>query len=693
MVYGNNDRQLEEEIVSLREKLALIEEQHRHTEQEMHEHLHFLQVLLDSIPTPIFYKDTNCIYIGCNRAFGEYLGLSKDQIIGKTVYDVSPADLADLYHKADTQLFEQGGVQTYESQVKHSDGTIRDVVFNKAVFRDIEGKVAGIIGTITDITELKQAEKGMQKALDEMEKRVAERTAELARSNDTLYREVQMRRKVEEILRQSEEKYRNMVESLGEWIWEVDTSMKFRYVSPKAVDITGYEPYEMEGRMPFEFMPEWERSRVKPLFEDLFHNKKPLLLMQNVIKHRNGNLVYLEVSGSPLFDDQGNFRGYLGIGRDITQRKHIEEERMKLADHIKMLLQSTDEGMYGINTDGLCTFINRSASRMLGYHHTEVLGKSMHNLIHYRHPDGRPYPVEDCCIDRAFKNGVGCRVNNEVFWRKDGTPIPVEYSSYPVINHGVITGAVVTFSDITERKKYEEALKESKAETDLYIDLMSHDINNMNQIALTYLEMAIEKLRSEGTISGCDRILLSKPYEMINSSSGLIGNVSKLQRVRAGDYKLAPVDIGSILEEIKAQNMSIMGRKISINLNYDTSQKYCVTANELLKDVFYNLVTNAIKHSTGEITIDIGINRTFERRNEQYTVTIADNGPGITDELKSRIFGRMQRGPTKSGGTGLGLFLVHSLVRMFHGRVWVEDRVPEDYSKGSKFVVQLPVYK
>jgi two-component system cell cycle sensor histidine kinase/response regulator CckA len=120
--------------------------------------LRSLQVLLDAIPAPIFYKDAKGIYRGCNVAFERYLGLSREQIVGKSVYDISPKDLADIYYRADQALFDQPGVQTYETNVAYADGVRRDVTFYKATFLGPDGALGGLVGTILDITERKRAE-------------------------------------------------------------------------------------------------------------------------------------------------------------------------------------------------------------------------------------------------------------------------------------------------------------------------------------------------------------------------------------------------------------------------------------------------------------------------------------------------------------------------------------------------------
>ncbi|MBI3951054.1 MAG: PAS domain S-box protein [Acidobacteria bacterium] len=140
------------------------------------------------------------------------------------------------------------------------------------------------------------------------------------------------------------------------------------------------------------------------------------------------------------------------------ERRRAEAERVRLAKDIQLLLESTDEGIYGIDLEGGCTFINRSAAEILGYERTEVLGKHMHSLIHHSRKDGSLYPAEECPIYAAFGTGRACCVDNEVFWRRNGRCFPVEYSSYPIVEEGSVKGAVITFTDIAERKRAEEAL-------------------------------------------------------------------------------------------------------------------------------------------------------------------------------------------------------------------------------------------
>ena len=131
-------------------------------------------------------------------------------------------------------------------------------------------------------------------------------------------------------------------------------------------------------------------------------------------------------------------------------------------DPLALLLASTGEGIYGVDLDGLCVFINPAGARLIGYEPDEVRGRNMHELTHHARPDGSAYPEHECPIFNAFRQGLPCRIDSEVFWRRDGTAFPVEYSSHPIVEAGRVLGAVVTFVDITERRRAADALQRAK---------------------------------------------------------------------------------------------------------------------------------------------------------------------------------------------------------------------------------------
>ncbi len=249
---------------------------------------------------------------------------------------------------------------------------------------------------------------------------------------------------------------------------------------------------------------------------------------------------------------------------------------------------------------------------------------------------------------------------------------------------GQIIGYFAFVTDITDRKRYEADLVRAKKDAELYLDLMSHDIRNMNQIGIGFLELALERLYldSEGSM------LIRKPLEAMLNSSHLIDNVKKIRRADTGQALLERIDLGEALDDVVRDYAGIADRDARIE--YTPVYGCYVMANPLLKDVFANLISNAFKHSTGPLTVCVKVSPVDRNGARYYRVVVEDNGPGIPDELKRVIMDSAYRVRTKTGGRGLGLYLVKTLVEGFNGTIAVEDRVPGDRSQGTRATVLLP---
>ena len=140
-------------------------DEHKAAQEQFRDQLLFLQQLMDAIPNPVYYKDTNGVYQGCNEALTKFLGISKNDFVGKTVFGMVPRQLAEEHQRKDCELLEHGGIQIYESPVKAANGTTRHILFHKSVFRDPLDRILGIIGTLVDLTEREQAEKALHEAI------------------------------------------------------------------------------------------------------------------------------------------------------------------------------------------------------------------------------------------------------------------------------------------------------------------------------------------------------------------------------------------------------------------------------------------------------------------------------------------------------------------------------------------------
>lgn len=245
--------------------------------------------------------------------------------------------------------------------------------------------------------------------------------------------------------------------------------------------------------------------------------------------------------------------------------------------------------------------------------------------------------------------------------------------------------------DIRESQQKTEAARdqaeEEKSRAELYVDIMGHDINNLNQTALASLEL----LGMDTELTDEQRELASNAITSISGSAGIIDNVRKIQKITGEEVHLEDVDIDEMIRKCIAESPRPQGKKVVIN--YSSRHGMIIKGTPLLKEVFCNIIGNSIKYSGSEVTVDIDTQRITEPGKSYYEVAIADNGYGITDEVKPRIFRRFERGTTKAHGKGLGLYIVKMLVERFGGSVEVQDRVPGDYKKGAKFVVRLPAAK
>lgn len=173
-------------------------------------------------------------------------------------------------------------------------------------------------------------------------------------------------------------------------------------------------------------------------------------------------------------------------------------------ERLDLIVESTGEGMFGVDMQGNCIFINRAAAQMTGYTQDEALQRNMHQLIHHTHKDGRHYPVEECPIFHAFSHGLPCHIEDEVLWRKDGTSFQAEYTSHPIIERlpdgqELILGAVATIKDITERKQAEAMLKRARDELELRVKERTAELSSaladLRQLT-AYLETVRESERT-----------------------------------------------------------------------------------------------------------------------------------------------------------------------------------------------------
>ena len=354
--------------------------------------------------------------------------------------------------------------------------------------------------------------------------------------------------------------------------------------------------------------------------------------------------------------------------------------------------------MYGIDINGGCTFINKAGALILGGKPEDFLGKEMHSLVHHKKPNGDAFPVEECPIYKSSRSGDGCRIDDEVFWRLDDEPVPVEYSSFPLKDeNGEREGAVITFNDITARlrsqhdmqlaKEAAETANESKSQ---FLANMSHELRTPLNAVIMYSELLAEEAEDENVP---DFI----PDLMKIRSAGkhlleLVNGVLDVSKVEAGKMELfaEEFNIANLINEVVTTVQPLIEKnnnEVEIKIESDVSTMTGDVTK--LRQVLFNLLSNASKF-TSNGKIRLGVSR--DAPEEKIIFKVADTGIGMTKEETDRLFQPFMQADSstnrKFGGTGLGLAIIKRFTDLMQGDVSVESVKDQ----GTTFTVIMPEY-
>jgi PAS domain S-box-containing protein len=388
---------------------------------------------------------------------------------------------------------------------------------------------------------------------------------------------------------------------------------------------------------------------------------------------------------------------YALLLRNLNARQRAAEIQERLAAANRQLLESTGEGIYGLDLEGRCTFLNRAAARMLHRTPADVLGQSMHPLTHHTRPDGSPYPAEECPIYRVSRNGQGGKVDNEYFWRADGTCFPVEYTAYPIIEAGQLRGSVVSFTDITLRKQAEDDLREAKAAAETanvaksrFLANMSHELRTPLNAVILYSELLQEEAEDRGVaefIPDLDKIRTAGKHLL-----SLVNSVLDLSKIEAGkmELHLESFEVEKMVEEV-AGTVQALVQKRSNTLEADCAPEVGVMHADLTKvrQVLFNLLSNASKFTeNGSVRLQVGRER--EGEHDWIVFRVMDTGIGMTAAQMAGLFRPFAQADAsttrKYGGTGLGLTISKRFCELMGGDLTVAS----ESGQGSVFTARLP---
>jgi PAS domain S-box-containing protein len=369
--------------------------------------------------------------------------------------------------------------------------------------------------------------------------------------------------------------------------------------------------------------------------------------------------------------------------------RRAEAELQRALRQNELLLTSAGEGIYGVDAQGLTTFVNPAASAMLGWEPEELIGEPHHALIHHTRADGSPYPAEACPIYAAYRDGAVHRGDEELFWRKDGTSFPVAYTSTPIEENGHLLGAVATFRDITRQKEAQTALQKANAELkasnealDTYAHTVAHELKNFLSRVVGYAELLEHDLNqlNEDQIKQAAHLIAENGYQMASTTDAmlLLAQVRKQEEI-----KVAPLDMATLVGNARQQLAPLIEKhqaQIKIPETWPPALGYA----PWVEKVWVNYLSNAIKYGGTPPRITLG----GRVKNHHARFWVRDNGPGMTQEEQTALFTpfkRIYRGHAK--GHGLGLSIVRRIVTRLNGAVGVESSP----GGGSTFWFTLPL--
>src|SRR5580658_841133 len=336
--------------------------------------------------------------------------------------------------------------------------------------RNAEGKPERLLAVSRDITEHKRNEKALREA------------------------HLQVGR--------SEERWRSVFENSAIGVALTDLQGRFIGANPVYQKMVGYSEEELRALSFLDLTHPDYREANWTLAGELLEGKRRQFQIEKQYRRKDGSSVWVSNNVSLVPGTETMPQFIMALSEDITERKRAEEALHKSEERVRLILDSTAEGIFGCDSEGTCLFCNPAAVRLLGYDDTsELMGKNMHALEHHTRADGTPYPIEECPIYVGFQNGLGVHRDDEVYWRKDGTCFPVEFWSHPIFRESRTIAAVMTFVDITERKQAEEALRKSEQLNRSLLDINNAIITNLTEEAL--LRSISEAVRASVSFDRC----------------------------------------------------------------------------------------------------------------------------------------------------------------------------------------------
>ncbi|HWQ48477.1 MAG TPA: PAS domain-containing protein [Methanosarcina sp.] len=620
------------EYTEVNEKLVHEVMERRKIENELQNSVQFLETLLDSIPSPVFQRDLNEIYVNCNESFArQIMGLPKKEVIGGSFREFQkrvPKELAEIYLKDDRSLIEKKGSNYYETKVVCADGVHRDFLFHKATYQDILGNVTGVVGVMLDITQRKAAEKTSRK---------------------------------------SEEKYRIAAEQTGQIVYDYNTKTQEVDWAGAIAELTGYNYEEFQKISPeiwLEHIHPDDREKVIEKLR-LFFESGERLREEFRFRRKDGNYIYVEDRGVLLRDEEGSAYRLIGVMKDITKLKLASKKLRESEEQYRSFMKNFRGIAFQGDLDFKLILLEGSVEEIAGYREKDFIsGKVSWQQIVL--PEDWKKLVNN---NERLKNDPLLIIEHEYRIRHRDGKIKwvreiVQNISDPTGKKRILNGAIY---DITGQKEAEEAPRKVE---EIRKKEIHHRIKNNLQIISSLLELQAERFS--------EKEVLEAFRESQNRVSTMAIIHEELYRSRNSEI----LDFSEYLQKLTADLLrSYNIRKEDIKMCLDIEEIFLGMDTAVPLGIIINeLISNSLKHAfpqgrKGEIQIKIcrteenienksisnSTNNTCAKssvnKSSQYSLVVSDNGLGFPEDLDLR------------NTDSLGLQLVNILVEQLEGTI------------------------
>jgi PAS domain S-box-containing protein len=500
------------------------------------------------------------------------------------------------------------------------------------------------------------------------------------------FRDVTAATRAQQALERSEEKYRSLIGNAPAVLWTADAQGRITFVSPNVIALDGHTADEVCGGGKDGWL-----ARVHPDDQKVVARAYAGLFAHDLafdveyrIRHKNGAWIWVHDRAVATYE-AGGVRHADGVLLDITARKLAEIESNRLTHERELLFESAAEGIFGIDHDGRATFVNRAALEILGYRAEDLIGLPIHEMIHGTVEE--PCRRSDCAAIQALQQGERRRSVDELFRRRDGSTFIAELNAAPIVADGRIRGAVVIFSDTSERRALERAVEQAQRVESLgrVAATMAHEFNNVLSAIAPFGEIV-------GRVAG-NNAMLQTAADHIASSIVRGRRVTEeiLRFTRPAPAELRPIEVVPALERLVGELSPSLPRSCVVDLFAEVQSPIVLADWPQIEQVITNLVFNArdAMEGVGRVVLEVAepaggnASPAIDDRSAYVDIRCIDQGCGMSPEIAARVFEPLFT--TKRNGTGIGLAVAQQLVTRNGGMIYVESET----GKGTTFHLLL----